>query len=100
MKRCGLLLVALVALAGMGGSCETDGFGATRLIVINNSTDTVFVEVDEHADGDIDVRATLGPGSTTDWILDDGPAVVVVDGEGFDIFLDDNFDGIFEITDE
>jgi len=100
MKRMRILVLLLAGLVGMGGSCETGSFGTTRLIVINNSSDTVLVEVDEHDDGDIDVEATLEPGSQVDWVLDDGPAVVFVDGEGFEIFLDDAFDGIFEITDE
>lgn len=99
MKRWSLLLtgLAVLAVAAIGG-CN-DSYGSTRLIVINNSSRSAFVEVDEHADGDIDARATLLPGQQTDWIFDDGPAVVYVDGDGVEIYLDDQYDGVFEIAD-
>lgn len=100
MKRWTLILTGLAVLAlGAVGGCN-DSYDSTRLIVINNSSRTAFVEVDEHADGDIDVSATLPPGTQTDWVLDDGYAVVFVDGDGVEIFLDDQFDGIFEIADD
>ena len=99
MKRWTLVLtgLAVLAVAAIGG-CN-DSYSTTRLIVTNNSSRTAFVEVDEHADGDIDVSATLPPGTQTDWVLDDGYAVVFVDGDGVEIFLDEQFDGIFEIAD-
>ena len=93
-----LLLLAGFALVAIGG-CGDDSWGTTRLIVINNSSDTVFVEVDEHADGDIDVSATLPPGSQVDWVLDAGWAIVFVDGDGVEIFLEEDYDGVFEIAD-
>jgi hypothetical protein len=92
----GLLLLGGFAVMAVGG-CD-GGADTTRLIVINNTHDTTFVEVDENADGDIDVSATLGPGSQADWVLDAGWAVVYVDGEGVEIFLDENYDGVFEIA--
>ncbi len=101
MKRWGLFLAVLagvVAVAATG--CDDESWGSTRLIVINNTADTVLVEVDEHSDGDIDVRATLGPGMQVDWVLDAGWTVVYVDGDGVEIFLDDEFDGVFEIADD
>jgi hypothetical protein len=91
-------LLGILALAGIGG-CDGDSWGSTRLIVINNSVDTVFVEVDEHADGDIDAHATLAPGTQVDWVLDAGWTVILVDGDWVEIFLDEEFDGVFEIAD-
>jgi hypothetical protein len=100
MKRWFLSLLALGAIAAAGiGGCG-DSFDASRLIVINNTGDTVLVEVDEHSDGEIDVSATLGPGSQTDWVLDAGWIIVYVDGDGVEVFLDDRFDGVFEIADD
>ena len=98
MKRwfLSLLLLAGLAVTAIGG-CDDD-WNSTRLIVINNTRDTVFVEVDERADGDIDESATLGPGSQIDWVLDADWAVVYVDGDGVEIFLDDAYDGVFEIA--
>lgn len=98
MKRwfLSLLLLAGFAVIAVGG-CDDD-WNTTRLIVINNTNDTVFVEVDEHADGDIDVSATLGPGSQTDWVLTADWAVVYVDGDGVEILLEDEYDGVFEIA--
>lgn len=101
LKRWGLIgvgLLGILALTGIGG-CDGDGWGSTRLIVINNSSDTVFVEVDEHADGDIDVHATLPPHTQRDWVLDAGWTVIFVDGDWVEIFLDEEFDGVFEIAD-
>lgn len=98
MKRWCLSLFLLAGLAVMAiGGCDQD-WDSTRLIVINNTRDTVFVEVDERADGDIDESATLGPGSQTDWVLRADWAVVYVDGDGVEIFLDDAHDGVFEIA--
>jgi hypothetical protein len=100
MKRLYLALTALAVLAlNAVGGCN-DSYDSTRLVVINNSSRAAFVEVDEHADGDIDASATLLPGERTDWVLDAGWAVVFVDGDGVDIFLDDRYDGIFEIADD
>jgi hypothetical protein len=93
-----VLVLGGLALAAVGG-CN-DSYDSSRLIVINNSSSTVFVEVDEHEDGDIDVSATMPPGSTTDWVLDAGWIVVFVDGDGTEVYLDDRYDGVFEITDE
>jgi hypothetical protein len=109
MKTYGLLAVPLLAIAFLGGvggcddscySCYCDEYGSTRLIVINNSRDTVLVEVDEHADGDIDVGATLAPGTQADWVLDAGWTVVFVDGDGTEICLENRYDGVFEIADD
>ncbi len=101
MKR---WLLVLPLLAGLGlvaaGGCGDDSRGTTRLIVINNSSDTVFVEVDEHADGDIDASATMAPGTQADWVLDDGWTIVFVDGDGVEILLEDAYDGVFEIADD
>ena len=90
------LVLAGFALASIGG-CD-DGHGSSRLVVINNTHSTVFVEVDEHADGDIDVSATMPPGAQTDWVLDAGWVVVFVDGDGTEVLLDEDFDGVFEIA--
>ncbi|MBN1917720.1 MAG: hypothetical protein JW889_07420 [Verrucomicrobia bacterium] len=91
------LVLAAIALLAVGG-CDDD-YGSSRLVVINNTHSTVLVEVDEHADGDIDVGATMPPGSRTDWVLDAGWVVVFVDGDGTEVFLDEDFDGVFEIAD-
>ena len=88
-----------MALAAIGG-CDEDDWGTTRLIVINNSSDSAFVEVDEHADGDIDASATLSPGTQADWVLDSGWTIVFVDGDGVEILLEDAYDGVFEIANE
>jgi len=90
-------LAAFVVVAATG--CDDDSWDSTRLIVINNTNDTVFIEVDEHGDGDIDASATLGPHTRTDWVLDAGWTVVFVDGEGFEIFLEEAYDGVFEVAD-
>jgi hypothetical protein len=99
MRRWLFLSVVLVGfgLAAVGG-CG-DNHGSSRLIVINNTRDTVLVEIDERADGDIEVSATLGPGSRADWVLDAGWIVVFVDGDGTEVYLDENYDGVFEIAD-
>jgi len=99
MKRWLLLSLVLVGfgLAAIGG-CD-DSHGSSRLIVINNTRSTVLVEVDERADGDIDVSATMPPGARADWVLDAGWIVVFVDGDGTEVYLDENFDGVFEIAD-
>jgi hypothetical protein len=100
MRRWLLLPLVLVGFGVvMIGGCDDGRYGSSRLIVINNTGDTVFVEVDERADGDIDVSATLGPGSRADWVLDAGWIVVLVDGDPTEVFLDEDYDGVFEIAD-
>jgi nitrogenase subunit NifH len=100
MRRWSLTFLILFGAAILVAGCDDSRWGSTRLIVINNTADTVLVEVDEHEDGDIDVSATLGPGSQVSWVLDAGWAVVFVDGDGTEIFLDENYDGIFEIANQ
>jgi len=101
MKRWAFTFIALAAFVVVAATgCDDDDWASTRLIVINNTGDTVFVEVDEHADGDIDASASLGPGTRADWVLDAGWTVVFVDGDGFEIFLEDAYDGVFEIADD
>jgi len=100
MKRWTLILTGLAVLAlGAVGGCN-DSYDSTRLIVINNTGDTVLVEVDSRADGDIDVSASLPPGSQVDWVLSAGCTVVYVDGERTEICLEDAYDGVFEIADD
>jgi hypothetical protein len=100
MRRWGLTFLILAGVAVLAAGCDDDDWGSTRLIVINNTGDTVLVEVDEHEDGDIDVSATMGPSSQVSWVLDAGWAVVFVDGDGTEIFLSEDYDGVFEIADQ
>ena len=101
-KKALLAVIALPFMLGLAG-CDEDEwdnpFGEeTHLVVSNNTSEDVFVEIDQHQNGQIRTLGTVPAGQIAKWRVDTGWAWLFVDNDAIEIYLDDEYDGWFEIN--
>ncbi len=102
VKKALLTVIALPFVLGLVGCDEDDWdnpFGnETNLVFSNNTSEDVFVEIDQHQNGQIRTLGTVPAGQTAKWSVDTGWAWLFVDNDAIEIYLDDEYDGWFEIN--
>ena len=100
-RRVFFTIIALPFLLGLVGCDEDDWdnpFGEqTNLIVVNLTSEDVEVEIDQHQNGHIRYLGIVHAGETRKWKVDAGWAWLFIDYDAVEIYLDDEYDGWFEV---
>ncbi len=100
MKRCKILslIILCVFFALVYFGCEYSG--DAKLIIFNNTSEVITVEIDEDIDGYVRYLGALPPHSQAEWKVDVGEAIVFIDEEGYYVYNDDVSDTIFYVDPE
>ena len=96
-------MLAVPLAIGLAG-CDEDDWDnpfdeETSLVVVNNSSEDAFIEIDQHQNGHIRTLGNVPAGQTMKWKVETGWAWLFVDEDAIEIWLDSEYDGWFEITD-